>query len=59
MFQWWRDVRLGFTWRCSTAAEVVVFCVHVEPAFGADPLSSMPVRACFDGVVALFAGYFQ
>jgi len=46
-------------WGCSAAAGVVVFHVHEEPAFGADPLSSVPVRVCFDGVETLFAGYFE
>ena len=59
IFLWWRDVCQGFTWGCSTAAEVLVFHVHEEPAFGADPLSSMPDRTCFDRVDASFAGYFE
>jgi len=59
IFLWWRDVRQGFTWGCSAAAEVVVFHVHEELAFGADPLSSVPVHACFDEVEASFAGYFE
>ena len=58
IFQWWRDIRQGFTWGCSAAAEVVVFHLHEELAFGADLLFSVPVRTCFDGVEALFVGYF-
>ena len=37
----------------------MVFHVHEEPAFRADPLSSVPVRTCFDGVEPSFAGYFE
>jgi len=59
IFLWWRDVCQGFMWGCSAAAEVLVFHVHEEPAFRADPLSSMPDRACFDRVDASFTGYFE
>ena len=59
IFLWWRDVRQGFTWGYSAAAEMVVFHVHEEQVFGADPLSSVPVRACFGGVEVLFARYFE
>jgi len=38
---------------------MVVFHVHEEQVFGADPLSSVPVRACFGGVKVLFTGYFE
>ena len=54
-----RDVGQGVPRGGGAAAEVVVFHVDKEPAFGADPLSSVPVRACFDGVEASFAGYFE
>ena len=56
---WWGDIGQGNAGGCSAAAELVVFHVHKEPAFGADPLSSVPVRACFDGVETLFTGYLE
>ena len=59
VFVWWRDIGQGNTWGCSAAAEVVVFQVYEEPAIGADPLSSVPVHACLDGVEVSFAGYFE
>ena len=54
-----RDVGQGVLWGSGTAVEVVVFHVNKEPAFGADPLSLMPVCTCFDGVEVSFAGYFE
>ena len=54
-----RDVGQGVPRGCRAAAEVVVFQIDKEPAFGADPLSPVPVRACFDGVEASSAGYFE
>ena len=50
-------VSQGFTGRGHAAAEVVIVHVYEEPAFGADPLSSVPVCACFDRVEMLFTGY--
>jgi len=47
----------GFVGRGCTAAEEVIVHVYKEPAFGADPLSAVPVCACFDRVVMSFAGY--
>jgi len=52
-----RDVGQGGTWGRGAAAEVMVFEIHEEPTVGADPLSSVPVRASFHGVEAPFAGY--
>ena len=39
------------------AVKVVVFHVHEELAFGADPLSLMPVCASFDRLEVPFADY--
>ena len=47
----------GFAGRGWAAAEVVIVHVYEEPAFGADPLSSVPVCACFDRVEMSLAGY--
>ena len=47
----------GFAERGCAAAEVVIVHVYEEPAFGADPLSSVPVCVCFDRVEMSFAGY--
>jgi len=47
----------GFAGRGCAAAEVVIVHVYKEPAFGADPLSSVPVCTCFDRVEMSFAGY--
>ena len=54
-----RDVGQGVPRGCRAAAEVVVFHINKEPALGADPLSSVPVRTCFDGVEVSFAGDFK
>ena len=47
----------GFAGRGFAAAEVVIVHDYEEPAFGADPLSSVPVCAYFDRVEMLFVGY--
>ena len=53
------DVGQGVPRGCRAAAEVVFFHVDQELAFGADPLSSVPVCVCFYGVEVSFAGYFE
>ena len=55
----WCKVGQWFTGRGCAAAEVVIVHVYEEPAFGADPLSSVPVCACFDRVEMSFAGYSE
>jgi len=45
-----RDVGQGVPRGCHAATEVVVFHIDKEPAFGADPLSPVPVCVGFDGV---------
>ena len=45
-----RDVGQGVPRGCRAATEVVVFHIDKEPAFGADPLSPVPVCVGFDGV---------
>jgi len=47
VFLWWREVGPGVPQSSGTAAEVVVFHVDMEPAFGADPLSLLPVCTGF------------
>jgi len=59
IFLWWRDVPQGTPCGSCTAAEVVVFHIDKELAFGADPLSPMPVRTGFDGVEVSLAGYVE
>jgi len=59
IFLWWRDVPQGAPRGSGTAPEVVVFHVDKKPAFGADPLSPMPVRTGFDGVEVSLAGYVE
>ena len=54
-----RDVSQGFPQGGGTTADLVVFHVDQEPAVGADPLSLMPVRACFEGVEVSFACYCE
>jgi len=39
--------------------EVMVFYVHEEPALRADPLPSVPVCTCLDGVEVSFPGYLD
>jgi len=53
------DVGPGGARCCGAAAEVVVFHVHEESAFGADPLSSVTVCASINGVKVSFPGYFD
>jgi len=47
VFLWWRKVSQGVLRGSGTAAEVVVFHVDKEPAFGADLLSLLPVCTGF------------
>jgi len=54
-----RDVGQGFPQGGGTTAEVVVFHVDQELGVGADPLSPMPFRVCFDGVEVSFTCYFE
>ena len=59
VFLWWRDIGQGGTWGCGTTMEVMVFYVHEEPALRADPLPTVPVCTCLDGVEVSFAGCFK
>ena len=47
----------GFAGKGCAAVEVVIVHVYEELAFGADPLSLVPVCTCFDRVEMSFAGY--
>jgi len=57
VFLWWRDVGQGGAWGCGTTTKVMVFNVNEEPALQADPLPSVPVYTCLDGVEVSFPGY--
>jgi len=57
VFLWWCDVSQRVPRGSGTAAEVVVFHVDKEPAFGADPLSLPPVCRGFAWVEVLVVDY--
>ena len=59
LFLWWRDVGQGVLLGSGTTAEVVIFHVDKEPAFGADPLSLLAVCAGFAWVEVLVADYLR
>ena len=59
VFLWGRDIGQGVPQGSSTAAEVVVFHVDKKLAFGADPLSLLPVCTGFAWVEVLVADYLR